>query len=160
MRPQRSSFAAGVLAAALLATVADALGAQQDAIAFEVTRPERSGAEVGKVVVVEGTASLPPGYYLWVFARRADFEPMWWPQGPGVIDSTTGKWWAQATLGKPEDVGWLFDISVAVVGESEHMKLLAYRSKSMKTGVWRPMDMPEAAAAPKHLRVKKLSDDT
>ena len=160
MRRNHGSLAAWALAAALAGTAAGALGAREEAIAFEVTQPERQGAEVGKTVILEGTASLPAGYHLWIFARRADFEPMWWPQGPGIVDPKTGKWRGQATLGKPQDVGWTFDISVAVFGEEEHMKLLAYRGKSMSTGVWRPIDMPEAAAAPKHLRVKKLSDDT
>lgn len=159
MRLQRDSLAAWFLGVVYFGTAAGALGAQEKTIAFEVTRPERQGAEIGRVVVVEGTASLPAGYYLWVFARRADFEPMWWPQGPGIVDPTTGKWRGQATLGEPEDLGWPFDISVAIVGEDEHIKLLAYRSKSMRTGVWRPIDMPEAAAAPKHLRVKRVSDD-
>jgi len=138
---------------------ADAAFAQQPLTTFEVTRPGANGAEAGRTLVVEGTARLPTGCHLWVFARRTDFEPMWWPQHRVVVDPETGKWSVEITLGEPRDVGRFFDVAVGVFGEEAHLKLSAYYVNAMKTGDWLPIEMPEVAAPPRLFRVKKVSDD-
>lgn len=159
MRPRRIPTLTLFLSVGLFGMLAHVLLGQGEEIAFEVTCPERDNTEVGGILKVEGTATLPTGHHLWVFARRVDFEPMWWPQNRGIVDPEDGTWKVEATIGEPKkDAGRFFDIAVAVFGEEAHSKLVAYRNESMQTGIWRPMPMPEAAAPPKLFKVKKVKD--
>lgn len=122
-------------------------------------REPRSGQEVASGVSVEGIASLPPGQHLWVFARRVNFKPLWWPQGEALVDPNSGKWKVFATIGAPQDVGWDFDVAVAVFATEEHLQLQNGLTKAMETGNFRPIRMPEAVCPPIMLGVKKTSHD-
>ena len=125
---------------------------------FEVTIEEpRDGLEVGLIVTVKGTATIPSGTHIWVLARRVDFDGFWWPQGEGRINPTTQKWRATATLGEPQDVGWDFDIAVIVVDEENHIKLGDYRRNAMRTGDWRPIEAPPTVTPPLIRTLTKVS---
>ena len=123
-------------------------------LVFTVTTPLRDGAPVGKEMLVEGTAQLPVGHHLWVFARRDDFEPLWWPQGEGKV--VNDKWRVLVHFGGAQDINYPFDLAVAAFTEDAHLKLETYRRKAMKTGDSRPIDMPEAEA-PQIFHVLKVS---
>jgi hypothetical protein len=125
-------------------------------IVVKVTDPPRNGIEVRRTYKVMGTASIPSGTHLWVLTRREDFEGLWWPQSEGKVDPVSKKWKVSVTFGIPDDIGWNFDIAAIVIAESQHAILRNYRIKAMKTGDWRPIEMPEVLAPPILLRVKKV----
>lgn len=123
---------------------------------IEVTSP-KPNSKVGRETIVKGTAIIPGGHYLWVLARRKDFKPLWWPQREAEIDPRTHKWSASAFFGEARDIGWEFDIGVITVNEKGHAKLRDYWIKAMKTGDWRPIEIPETSSPPRIWRVKKVS---
>ena len=125
-------------------------------IAVQITDPSRDGAEVRRTYIVRGTASIPSGAHLWVLIRREDFEGLWWPQAEGKINPKSNEWKVSLTFGIPEDIGWDFDIAAIVVPENSHTILRNYRIKAMKTGDWRPIEMPEVLTAPVLRKVKKV----
>ena len=125
-------------------------------IFVKVTDPPRNGIEVRRSYNVMGTASIPSGSHLWVLTRRKDFEGVWWPQNEGKVDPVNKEWKVAVTFGITDDIGWDFDIAVIVVANSQHEILRDYRIKAMKTGDWRPIEMPSVLSAPLLLSVKKV----
>jgi hypothetical protein len=117
------------------------------------------GQQVGQSVTVKGTATIPAGGHLWVFARRENFEDqdVWWPQAEGRVDPKSGEWKVSATLGEPRDIGWSFDIAVAVFKEDDNLELKDHVREAMKTGSWLPIEMPASICPPRFLKVKKNS---
>lgn len=121
---------------------------------IKITSPKDS-SHVGRNVVVEGTAIVPAGNYIWAVARHQNFEPLWWPQREVKIDSKTKKWKTTVSLGEPHDVGWYFDIGIITVNAEGHQKLMDYWVKAMETGDWRPIQIPKTTSPPRIIRVKK-----
>lgn len=119
----------------------------------------REGQQVGQSVTVKGKATLPAGGHLWVFARRENFgdQDVWWPQAEGRIDPGTGEWKVSASIGEQRDIGWSFDIAVAVFEEDDNLELKSYIREAMKTGSWLPIEMPSSICPPRLLKVKKSS---
>ncbi|HYO14106.1 MAG TPA: hypothetical protein VE685_12995 [Thermoanaerobaculia bacterium] len=124
---------------------------------IHVTKP-LSGQEVGRETIVEGTATLPPGHHLWVFARRDSYrsDEVWWLQSEGIVNPTTGQWKVIAAIGNQNDIGFEFDIAVGVFAPKEHPVLKAHRSRSL-AGDNASLQMPVAACAPVIRVVKKVS---
>src|SRR5437016_504227 len=68
----------------------------------KVTAP-LPGATVGNEVMVEGTAHLPAGSFLWVFIGLRG-QVGYWPQGGGAAQlDNEGKWKVLARLGTADD---------------------------------------------------------
>jgi hypothetical protein len=116
----------------------------------------RSGQEVGKDLMVEGTVTLPPGHHLWVFARRSDFHPRWWPQHEGLPGPEAGTWQVNAAFGEPRDISWEFDLIAAVFAPAQHLEVERHVDTASERG-YPPMKMPAAACVSKILKVKKTS---
>ena len=123
----------------------------------KIADPPRDGLPVGRGMTVTGTASIPSGYHLWVLCRRIDYEDVWWPQGEGKIDPVTKEWKVAVTFGQEEDIKWDFQIAAMVFNEEGHIILQEYRKKALKTGDWKPIEIPEAATPPQILKVKKIN---
>lgn len=85
-----------------------------------------NGAPVASAGIVEGTAELPAGSYLWVLVHRKDFDG-WWPQGAGPISVDGNRWTVSVKYGEPHDAGCDFEIAVVVVGQSTHELWMALR---------------------------------
>lgn len=154
----RSSFVLkliiGVFIAATL--LANNMYAQEkEPCVISITEPQNN-ATVGRETIVKGKAEIPRGNYLWVLARRSDFKPLWWPQREAEIDPRTKKWSATAVFGGPQDVGWNFDIGVIAVDKEGHAFLRDYWIKAMKTGDWRPIEIPQTSCPPTTMKVKKV----
>jgi hypothetical protein len=122
----------------------------------QILDPSRDGAEVRRTYIVRGSASIPSGTHLWVLSRREDFEGIWWPQGEGKVDPTSGEWRVSVTFGNQDDVGWNFDIAAIVVTEQNHIILRDYRTNAMKKNDWRPVELPQIVAPPVLRKVKKV----
>jgi hypothetical protein len=82
----------------------------------EILAP-RSGATVADVAMVEGSARMPPDSFLWVLARRKDFQG-WWPQGAGAVLVDQNRWRVSVTCGGPDDKGSDFEVAALVVRQS------------------------------------------
>jgi len=142
------------VAVSLVARSGDAQKKEQ--VVIEITDPQ-NGSKVGRETIVKGTAHLPSGHYLWVLARRNDFKPLWWPQREAEVDPKTHKWGATAVFGGSQDIGWDFDIGVIAVNTEGHALLRDYWIKAMRTGDWRPIEIPPTPSPPQTLKVKKVS---
>jgi len=132
-----------------------ALGESKEASVVIVTNLQ-DGSEVGRETTMEGTASIPSGNHLWVLDRRVDFKPLWWPQREARIDPKTHKWSATVCFGGPQDINWDFHISVITVNADRHRELMDYWTKAMKTGDWKPIQIPETTSTPQIIKVKKV----
>ena len=131
-----------------------ATGGSAASCVFQVTGPYPE-QEVAAAVSVEGIALLEPGHHLWVFARRADFGPLWWPQGEGVPDPSSGSWKVLATIGVPQDVGRDFDLAVAVFAGEEHARLRDWLAKGAASGNFPPLEMPATVCSPELRTLRK-----
>lgn len=122
-----------------------------------ITEPS-AGQEVAARVNVRGTAKFAPGLHVWTFARRvATYRTLrvWWPQGEGTVDNSTGAWETSASIGVPEDVGYQFDVAAAVFDQKEHLQLINWLKKGMETGNYGPIEMPAAVCVAPMVTVKK-----
>jgi hypothetical protein len=128
---------------------------EQKQTIIKITDPQ-DGTRVGRETLVKGTAYLPRGHYLWVLARRSDFEPLWWPQREAKVDPRTHEWSATAFFGESGDLGYAFDIGVISVNEEGHALLKDYLIKAMKTGSWMPVEIPPISSPPQIRRVKRV----
>lgn len=129
--------------------------AQEDQFSVKITSP-KDGGKVGRETIVKGIALIPNGNYLWVLVRRADFEPLWWPQREAKIDPNSNQWKAAVRFGEEQDINWEFDIGAITVNAAGHRDLMDYWITAMKTGNWRPIQIPEATSPPRIIRVRKV----
>jgi hypothetical protein len=95
----------------------------------------RAGVIVADNGTVEGSAVLPANSYLWVLARRKDFDG-WWPQGGGAVRLDQGRWSVPVRYGEPHDVGYDFEIAAVVVGPATH---------ELWTGLRPPVQLPASS---------------
>jgi methyltransferase family protein len=99
----------------------------------EILSP-RGGSLVAGEGIVEGSAALPENSYLWVLARRKDFDG-WWPQGAGAAALDQDRWSVPVRYGEPHDAGYDFEIAAIVVGPSTH---------ELWTGLRPPVRLPSS----------------
>jgi hypothetical protein len=136
-------FALVVVALALFVTVARAerLASSTDtSCSVAIVSPE-AGEMVGRQRVVSGTATIPPGGHLWVFAHIKGLYG-WWPQGGGEAEVVDGTWDVMTFFGQAHDIGAQFDIAAAIVNDSINQDLEAYVERSARAGDWPPIRLP------------------
>ncbi|GEM_PF-404042 len=105
----------------------------------------RSGALVNDTGHVEGSATVPPGSYLWVLARRKDFAG-WWPQGMGAAALDGNRWKVAVTYGGPQDRGADFEVAALVVRQATHELWLDWVARLRETGLFPPVQLPRPAS--------------
>ena len=149
------AFSLGGLGGVVTATAAQ-VSSQASSVVTIQAPVDGSGA--GAEVTVKGTAKLKPGDFLWLVARRSDFEPVWWPQRPLALDPKTGQFAGSATLGNVRDVGSQFDIAVITVDAAGNQQLTEYRTNALTTGEYKPTRIPSTTSPPRVIRLKKISD--
>lgn len=115
----------------------------------------KEGDLVTQEMTVRGTARVPEGSYVWLLARRHDFEPLWWPQREIKVDPRTYEWSATANFGIPADAGSDFDLGVITVNEESHNKIRQHWLHCMESGNWTPMQIDSTTSPPKILRVHR-----
>jgi hypothetical protein len=106
----------------------------------EILAPQ-GGALVADSGLVEGSADPPAGSYLWVMARRKDFDG-WWPQGVGAAPISGNRWSVPVTYGGAQDAGCDFEIAALVVGPATHELWTGWIAQVKETGLYPPVRLP------------------
>ena len=101
----------------------------------------QSGAIVADTGVVEGTATMPPDSYLWVLARRKDFDG-WWPQGAGAVAVHGNRWSVSVNFGEPQDAACDFEIAALAVRPPTHELWADWVARVKETGQFPPVQLP------------------
>jgi hypothetical protein len=138
------------------ATTAAAQTARASACSITIETP-RTGEKHGPEVLVTGTASIPPGRYLYGFVRRRGLA-LWWPAGGGEAVIDRGTYSTLATLGLSRDIGAEFELVVQVVGADDHNRLQQWFKRAEETGQYPGMSLPaftEGCGAPPRVMVLK-----
>lgn len=110
----------------------------------EILAPQ-SGAIVTDAGVVEGVATVPPNSFLWVLARRKDFDG-WWPQGAGAVPVEQDRWSVSVTYGGPQDRASDFELAALVVRRATHELWMDWVAQVRETGLFPPVQLPPAGA--------------
>jgi hypothetical protein len=103
----------------------------------------QSGATVTSVGRLEGSADIPADSFLWVLARRKDFDG-WWPQGTGAVAVDRNRWSVAVTYGGPQDGGYDFELAALVVRQSTHELWTDWVAQVRETGLFPPVQLPPA----------------
>jgi hypothetical protein len=110
-----------------------------------ITSPQ-VGDRVGADGQVTGTATVPPGKFLWVFSHRKGLQG-WWPQGGGdASPEANGDWSVSINYGESKDIGRDFEIAAVIVDNQAQVKLQAWVEEANKTGRYPPVTFPASAA--------------
>jgi len=112
--------------------------------AVEILAPQ-SGVLVADVGMVEGSAVMPSDSFLWVLARRKDFEG-WWPQGAGAVPVDRNRWRVSVTYGGPQDAGWDFELAALIVRQSTHDLWTDWVAQVKETRLFPPVQLPSAGS--------------
>jgi hypothetical protein len=110
--------------------------------AVDILTPQ-NGALVADTGIVEGTAATTPDSYLWLLARRKDFDG-WWPQGGGAVPMDGNRWSVSVTFGGPQDAGRDFEIAALVVRQPTHELWIDWVARVKDTGLFPPVQLPSA----------------
>ena len=78
---------------------------------------------------------LPSDSYLWVLARRKDFNG-WWPQGGGTVPVDDNRWKVSVNFGGPQDAGHDFEIAALVVRQPTHELWTDWVARAKETGLF------------------------
>ena len=135
-----------ILVLALSVTATGRLAAQSCKV--EIASPQK-GDSVGKQGEVRGTATVPPGMFLWIFAHREGLSK-WWPQGGGTtrVKGKDGKWVVLATYGDEKDPsGTPFEIVAILVDQNGHNGIVKYVQESEAKNFYPGMDLPSVDPA-------------
>ena len=130
-------------------------GAQ--AVSTVAIQAPADGSSAGTEVTIKGNARLKAGEFLWLVARRSDFEPVWWPQR-GLTPNAAGDFAATATLGTARDIGYQFDVAVITVDAAGNQQLTDYRTNALTNNDYKPIRLPATTSPPRIVRVRKTSD--
>ena len=120
----------------------------------KVIEPQPSET-VGNRLIVRGTAEIQDNSEVWVFVHREDFLHSWWPQGKPTMDAL-GNRHVNVYLGLEIDVGMKFEIAVGTFDKQISTMLREYHLHAMKTGSWRPIELPKATSEIIPFKVTKI----
>lgn len=133
------------------------LEGQQESAAPSVTISEpRDGADVGRQIVVKGTARLPEGQKAWLVIRRVDFAPFWWIVAM-VRPTPGGQFEVRGTVGEAPDIGSDFDVAVITVNETGHKVVFDHYAATVEQGKFTPIRLPATTSPPRIIKVRKTS---
>jgi hypothetical protein len=81
--------------------------------------------------------------FLWVLARRKDFQG-WWPQGRADVPLEWNRWRVSVTYGGPQDQGFDFELAALVVRQSTHELWTDWVARVSETGLFPLVQLPPA----------------
>jgi hypothetical protein len=136
-RERRLVFACALLVGLVTPHLA---GGQDQQCAVRIATPKDGGSVSGNGLA-SGTASIPPGRYLWVLAHREGLA-LWWPEGGGSATVTGGNWKAVVTYGVGHDSSYRFEVATAVVDQDTNSRLMNWVREAEKTGQYPGIEWP------------------
>jgi hypothetical protein len=112
-------------------------GATDARCQIQITNPSQ-GAKVGKKVLVEGTARMPPGATLVGFV---EIDGIWgyWIQGPARVHED-GSWRVLSHIGGPDDIGSNFTVHIAAVDAQNAQVLRNLLREQTARHNWEPIE--------------------
>lgn len=113
---------------------------QTERCRVEFTDPKQGDA-VSDVGDVKGTATIPSGKHLWIFAHRRGLA-LWWPQGGGAAQIDNQKWVTFVTYGQDRDRGSEFEVAAVVLEEKEHADMLNIIKRYEERGEYPGVRLP------------------
>jgi|ERR1017187_127934 hypothetical protein len=141
----RSRTAAFVIVSTLL-IVGKSTAQEVGTCKADITSPKK-GDSVSTSGDVRGTATVPPGMFLWVFSQREGLAK-WWPQSGGPARVRDGEWVVHAIYGDEKDpskdAGANFVITAVVVDQKANDEIVKYVKKSENDNYYPGMDLPAA----------------
>ncbi|MGE3781621.1 MAG: hypothetical protein AB7H71_02610 [Alphaproteobacteria bacterium] len=136
-------MALGLIVLGTVATIHEVAEAQGDRCSVEILSPVMN-ARVGEASNVSGSATIPAGTKLWIFAHRKGLA-LWWPQGGGFAQIDNDKQWTVLVFfGVERDIGSQFEITARVVEPTENRELEAWVRRSVETRQYPGIPMPRA----------------
>jgi hypothetical protein len=106
----------------------------QNPCKLEIESPKSSDT-VETEIQVQGSASIPPGTYLWILSHRKGIA-QWWPEGGGAARIDKGGFDVFVTLGKDKDSGRTFEIMGIVLDKAGNAQLEKWVSDSDAKQNW------------------------
>jgi hypothetical protein len=103
---------------------------------IEISTPKK-GDKVAVKTQIAGSATVPAGMHLWVFARKSG-QSNWWPQGGGRTEvASSGRWVSDGTFGDEndaaKDAGAPFQVTAVIVDAATEARLTSYVEMTEKT---------------------------
>jgi hypothetical protein len=106
----------------------------------EFSEPRQGGTVSGQGTA-KGTATVPPGKHLWIFAHIQGLA-LWWPQCGGPARIEKDRWVCQVTYGQNRDSGSDFEVAAAVLDDKDNTDMRnvikGYEQKGAYPGVELP----------------------
>lgn len=94
----------------------------QESCAVQFSEPKAGGTVSGRGKA-KGTATVPPGKHLWIFAHPQG-TATWWPQCGGPVVVEDGKpWVCLVTYGQDQDHGSDFEVAADVLDEKDDREM-------------------------------------
>jgi hypothetical protein len=114
---------------------------------IEIATP-KTGDKVAMKSQITGSATIPAGMRLWVFARKSG-QSNWWPQGGGRAEVQSSRSWiVDGTFGDEndtaKDAGAPFQITAVIVDSAADARLTSYIESTEKTGRYPGTRLPAA----------------
>jgi hypothetical protein len=100
----------------------------------------RQNSLVDETNLVPGRADLPPGAYLYLFARRAD----------------SNQWQQTCKFGEVADEGYAFEIAAVATNQRGHRRILRWFDECSRSGYWAPMNLPAPVAGTRVATIRVL----
>ena len=107
--------------------------------AVEIRAPKR--CERDRLRFSGGTRDSTPDSFLWLLARRKDFDG-WWPQGMGAVPVDRKRWRVSASYGGPQDNGSDFELAALIVRQPTHELWTDWVARVKETGLFPPVPLP------------------
>jgi len=147
-----------MIAIAMMLVASQCLQPQDAACKVDIRSP-KSGDTVEMEIQVQGSASVPPGAYLWILAHRKGIA-QWWPQGGGAARIEKGDFDVYVTLGLDRDSGRTFETMAIVLDKAGNAELEKWVSNSDAKQNWSiglkvPSPMPGCEAQVRTIVVKR-----
>jgi hypothetical protein len=135
------------------------MGNQGQAEPFvKISTPAKDSFEVGKSMIIKGSASISEKDRLWAFAHiQGTPKGFSYPQGEIEIDPESNRWEISITFGEECDIGRNFCILIVTIAEEHSDKLHEAMAEMAKNGKWNFVKIPPTKLAPQLRKVKKVS---
>lgn len=145
---RKTTFGFAPIAAVLVVVLVCFANAQDTPVCrvgFKSPPSPKRGDTVEITGDLRGTATVPPGMFLWVFVHRQGLAK-WSPQGGGSANVDQGEWVVHATYGDEhnprKDANATFEIKAVIVGRETNTEIMNYVKQSEEKDYYPGIPLP------------------